>query len=310
MDCFDNFDPLTGDVPGFPFSELWTIVSEARILLAGLTVVEIRGIERNLDIQICDTKAELASSCLDEYVMQVIEQGSWELQHLPPGTQPTQQSVRHLLGNWPSGADEPEYLTEDDFSDVETLRTICSGGDLGALRSEHSYPVQCAAVLALMKVANSLDTMACPDEDLGTHEDGPIAARLLCAANDVIEAALALGYASELAAVAESLAEASEDFAERMQDRQQRFSKERARQAATARHQHLKPAIHFVQTEWLEHCKAYKFNKTDFARTYVELISNKYRDKRGDPLKVTIKTITDIWLAPSASKPTGVLALG
>lgn len=310
MDCFDNFDPLTGDVPGFPFVELWRIVSEARIFLAGLSVEDIRGIERSLDDLIYDTKAELAQYCLDDYVSQVIEAGSWELRYLPANTVPTQQSVRRLLENWPESADQPDYLTEDDFSDVEALRTAISSGQIGTLDSEHSYPVQCAAVLALMKSADCLRTMECPENELGIHEDGPIAARLLSAANEAIESALALGYANELAAVAESWAEAAEDLAETIEEKQRRFSKERARKAATARHEHLKPAMEFVRAEWQEHCEAYKFNKTDFARTYVELVRNKHRNRRGDPLQVTIKTITDVWLAPSASKPTGEPADG
>ena len=310
MDCFDNFDPLTGDVPSFPFYELWTVVSEARIFLAGLSGDGIREIERHLDDLIFDTKAECARTWLDDYVARVIEEGSWELHYLPAGTAPTQRSFRRLLENWPESADEPDYLKEDDLSDLEALRMAISMGGVGTLDSEHSYPVQCASVLALMKAAGCLDTMACPEDDLGTHEDGPIAARLLSAANDAIEAALAVGYASELAAVAESQAEAAEDLVETIEERQRQFSEDRARKAATARHQHLKPAIQFVRTEWDEHREAYNFNKTDFARTYVELVRNKYRDKRGDPLKVTIKTITDVWLAPSASKPAGMQATG
>lgn len=305
MDSFDKFDPLTGEVPGFPFAQLWTIVSEARIFLAGLSVNDIRNIERDLDILIFDTKCELANYCLDDHVVEVLETKSWELQHLPEGVSPTGQTVRHLLNNWPEGEDEPDYLKEDDFSDVEALRTIISGGGLGTLYSEHSYPVQCAAVLALMAAAECIATMACPDEDLGFHEDGPIAARLASAANDAIEAALALGYANELAALAESEAAAAADFAETNAERQRRFSQERARKAALARHEHLKPVIQFIRAEWDKHCEAYNLNKTDFARTYVGLIRDKFKDRRGDPLKVTIKTITEVWLAPSASKRAG-----
>lgn len=310
MDCFDNFDPLTGDVPSFPFFELWGVVSEARIFLASLSGDSIREIERYLDDLIVDTKAESARIWLDDCVARVIKEGSWELHYLPGGTAPTQQSFRRLLENWPENADEPDYLTEDDLTDLEALRMAISMGGVGTLDSEHSYPVQCASVLALMKAADCLRTMACPEDDLGIHEDGPIAARLLSAANDAIEAALALGYASELAAVAESRAEAAEDLVETIEERQRQFSEDRARKAATARHQHLKPAILFVRTEWDKHREAYNCNKTDFARTYVELVRSKYRDKRGDPLKVTIKTITDVWLAPSASKSTGMQATG
>lgn len=310
MDCFDKFDPLTGEVPGFPFAQLWSIVSEARILLAGMSVEEIRNIEQDLDILIFDTKWELASICLDDHIAEVLEKKSWELQHLPEGVLPTEQTVRSLLENWPEGKDEPDYLKEDDFSNVEALKAVIWAGGLGTLDSEHSYPVQCAAVLALMAAAECIATMACPDEDLGFHEDGPIAARLACAANDAIEAALALGYANELAALAESEAAAAADFAETVAESQRRFSEERARKAAKARHEHLKPAIQFIRAEWEEHRHAYNLNKTDFARTYVELVRDKYRDRRGDPLKVTIKTVTDVWLAPPASKQAGEPADG
>lgn len=310
MNCFDNFDPLTGDVPGFPFFELWSVVSEARILLAGLAGSEIRGIEADIDVAVTDAKADMAICCLNDYIETIIKEVSWELTYLPAGVSPTPESVRRLLENWPEGVDEPDYLTEDDFSDLEMLRMVISYGGMGNLESEHSYPVQCAAVLALMGAANCIETMSCREEDLGTHEDGPVAARLVSAANDAISAALALGYALELAAVAETEAEGAEDFAENILETQRRFSKERARNAALARHQSFKPAIAFVQSEWVKYRKAYNSNKTDFARTYVELVRKQYRDKRGDPLKVTIKTITDVWLSPAASKPAGELAAG
>ena len=313
MDCFDKFDPLTGDVPGYPFFDLYRIVGQARVFLEGLSVGDIRYIEMDLDITIFDTKRELARHYLDNYAAQVIEEGSWELGHLPADTAPTPQNVRCLLENWPLSADEIYCIEEDDFSDVEALRTAISWGGIGNIDSAYRYPIQCAAVLALMKAAECLDTMKCPEEDLGTSEDGPIAARLINAANSAIEAAQAIGYASEMAAVYEiedAAADAAADIEETNDEKQRRFSVERAKIAAAARHGHLKPAIEFVQAEWRKHCEAYKLNKTDFARTYVELVRDKHRNRRGDPLVVTIKTITDIWLAPAAGKPTGVLAAG
>jgi hypothetical protein len=85
-----------------------------------------------------------------------------------------------------------------------------------------------------MKVADCLNSLECPEEDLGTHEDGPIAARLLSAANNAIEAALALGYASELAASAERRSEANEEIMEEIEERQRRFSEDLKRKAAAA----------------------------------------------------------------------------
>ena len=82
-----------------------------------------------------------------------------------------------------------------------------------------------------MKVAECLDTLKCPEEDLGTSEDGPIAARLICAANFAIEAALAIGYADALAELAESRAESNENITDEIEGAQRRFSEDRARLA-------------------------------------------------------------------------------
>ena len=308
MDCFDKFDPLNGDVPSYPFFELSQIVAQARMYLDVLSVNDVRSIEQDLDSAIFDTKLGLAQHCLDDYVAQVIREESWELGYLPAGTAPTPQNVKLLLENWPVSADEIDYLKEDDFSDVEALRTVMSWGGLATADSSYTHSVQYAAVLALMKIADCVDTLKCPEEDLGTSEDGPVAARLINAANSAIEAALAIGYASELAAVIEIGVDTAEDLEETNEEKQRQFSVERAKKAAAARHKHLKPAVEFVRAEWKEHCETYKFNKTDFARNYVELVLNRYRDRRGDPLKVTIKTITEVWLSPSASKPTVVPA--
>lgn len=307
MDCFDNFAPLTGEVPSFPFFELWSIVSKARILLVGLSEDDIRRIERDLDVLIHDAKAGLASNCLDEHIAWVIKQESWELNYLPAGTTATQENVRQLFDNWPNGEEESDYLMEDDFSDLEALRMVVSAGGAVSLDCEHFYPVQCAAVLALMNVAECLSTMACPEEDLGTHEDGPIAARLVSAANSAIDAALALGFADELAAIAKTAAEVAGDLAETILSRQQQFNVERARNAATARHRYFKPALQFVQTEWVQNREAFKNNKTDFASVYVGRVRNEFLDRKGDPLKVSEKTIREVWLSdsPPASKRAG-----
>ena len=310
MDCFEKFNPLTGEVVGYPFIELYSVVCEARTLVDGLSVDDILSIERDLDTLLDDQKTVMAECCLDDYVNEVIETGSWERHYLPANTAVTQESIRKLLENWPKSLEPPFYLTEEDFSDIELMRAVIWTGAVGALDDEQPSPVQYVAVLALMKAAECFATLECPEEDLGICEDGPTAARLINAANYAIEAVQAIGYARELVAVAESESDAVEHLAETIEERQRRFSKERAQKAATARHEHLKPAIKFVRDEWYVHGEAYNFNKTDFARTYVELVRNRYCNRRGDPLQVTIKTITDVWLAPPASKPTGLLASG
>lgn len=269
MDCFDNFDPLTGDIPGYPFAELWGIVAEARFHLTGSSSDDIRDIERNLDNLIADAKAECAHIWLNDHVTKVIENGSWELDYLPNGTSATKQSVRYLLENWPDSAVEPDYLTEDDLSNVEALRMAVSMGDVGKLDFESSYPVKCAAVLALMNAADCLHSLGCSEDDLGTHEDGPIAARLLSAASYAIEAALALGYANELAAILESRLEAAEDLEETIEERQRRFIKDRAIKAATEKlrndpKQKAKLQVHFAWKQWQSRPNMYP-SKSAFA---------------------------------------------
>ena len=281
-------------MPSYPFPQLWQIIAQARIFLEGLSVDDIRSVEQDLDVAIFDTKTGLAEHCLDHHVEQVLKEGSWELGYQPADTDPTPQNVKRLLENWPADAVEVDYIKEDDYSDVEAPQTVVSWGGLGTVDSDYNYPVHCAAVLALMKAADCLDTLQCPEADLGTCEDGPVSARLINADNYAVEAAQAVGYASEIAEVIENEVEATENFEETNKEKYKQFSVARAKKAATVRHEHRKPAVEFVRSEWQKHQDAYNFNKTDFARTYVEPGRNRHRNRRGDPFKVTIKTITDV----------------
>ena len=71
------------------------------------------------------------------------------------------------------------------------------------------HPDKNAAVLTLMFVARCIETLECSEEDLGTCDEGPTAARLISAANEAIEAAAALGLTRKYRYVNEI----SEDFA-------------------------------------------------------------------------------------------------
>ncbi len=59
----------------------------------------------------------------------------------------------------------------------------------------------------------------------------------------------------------------------------------------------------FVVQEWQRKRNKFSNNKSKFARTYVVLIGNEFKDKKGDPLRVTERTIREEWLKdhPSAS---------
>ena len=52
MDCFDNFDPIEGNVPLYPFYGLFDVAWKARELLAGLSKQDILWIEHEVDWQI------------------------------------------------------------------------------------------------------------------------------------------------------------------------------------------------------------------------------------------------------------------
>lgn len=177
MDCFENFDPIDGDVPDYPFFELRKVAFEARELLGGLTKADIQSIERNVDHSI-----EAAGDLM----------------------------TRAAQRNDPT-LDLDDYDVSVTFTESELLEfSIQTGLAADEADSPSSSPVKYAAVLALMYIARCIETLECPEEDLGSCEDGPVAARLIGAANDAIEAATALGIArkykheDELAAGVES----------------------------------------------------------------------------------------------------------
>jgi hypothetical protein len=72
--------------------------------------------------------------------------------------------------------------------------------------------------------------------------------------------------------------------------------KARAKVAAAKRHESSNKARVFVKNEWDKHKTSYNNNKSAFARSYVALIANQFKDAKGDPLKITEDTIKEIWL--------------
>lgn len=60
--------------------------------------------------------------------------------------------------------------------------------------------------------------------------------------------------------------------------------KNSARVSAKASHEEDAEAKKWVQTEWSEHSAEHGDNKTEFARIYVRLIAQKFKNKKGDPL--------------------------
>jgi len=151
---FDDFDPLTGQPPGYPFSLLPSIVTRARALLPGRTRDQIINAAHIADWLI----DELIESTQSDIVRRVIERGSWELGYLPEAER-NEAGVRQLFENWPSEADDPapHYPTADNTSEIDALRE-CMG--TYALDDDSDFPKgresEYFAVLALWKIADAI----------------------------------------------------------------------------------------------------------------------------------------------------------
>lgn len=65
--------------------------------------------------------------------------------------------------------------------------------------------------------------------------------------------------------------------------------------ANEARHAYTEKAKDWVLQEWADHGAEYE-GKRDFAGVYVPLIAARFKDRKGDPLKVKAETIYQDWL--------------
>jgi hypothetical protein len=88
--------------------------------------------------------------------------------------------------------------------------------------------------------------------------------------------------------------------------------REQAMRGGFAKHRTLRLAREFIRSEWAKYRQEYLNNKSEFARDYASRISHEFVNAKGDPLKVTEKTIREVWLAdtPPASKPAGLPVAG
>ena len=269
MDCFDNFDPIEGNVPLYPFYGLFDVAWKARELLAGLSKQDNKWIEHEVDWQIEKARDLFAEAA--------------------------ERNQNRL--------DDDSDDFDEEISEIEAMSFAVDAG-LGTTNSDEPghCPIRCAAVLALMFVANCINTLNCPEEDLGTADEGPIGARLIPAANDAFNAALALGLALKY----ERHIEITNDLEIEMDERLADFNKDRARRAAMRKHGPTNQAKAFVTAEWARHRSAYNGNKSAFARDYVRRIHNEYH------VSITEKQMREVWLkdTPPASKPDGLPADG
>lgn len=273
MYCFDKFDPLEGDVPLYPFFGLFDVAWKARKFLKGLSKDQILWIEHDVDYQIervRDLFREVALEGIDSHNEPALEE--FEEQYEEP-SKVEALSFATDVGWGPTSPEEPG-----------------------------SCPAKCAAVLTLMLVADCVETLECPEEDLGFSDDGPVAARLISAANSAFDAALALGLALKYERDIQITNEMEVDMEQLVAD----LNSDRARRAAHRKHGPTNLAKAFVIAEWSKHKSAYSENKSAFARDYVRRVHNEYQ------VSITEKQMREVWLKDTlpASKPDGLPASG
>ena len=300
MSWFDDFDPLVGDVPDYPFKRLRATVWKARSHLRGLDMKQLRLIEHVVRDSLSEQRAIYVEEEMDSLVAGLMEHGGWELSFLKNPDEPSEHAIRYLLEHWPAEADDqPNLPSENDLSDVDALELAIEAflpASPPGMVSED--PVKCAAVLALMLVAECYSILGW-DKDVPPSVLIDVRLASLSAGADVaIEATRSVGLAEKLQKEASLRSALSTEQRAQLKSQAVRITRERAQYAAEKRHSNMKLAKLFVQAEWHEKAEAYKGNKSDFARTYVALILDQFQDTKGDPLQVTVKTIRDVWLSP------------
>ena len=83
--------------------------------------------------------------------------------------------------------------------------------------------------------------------------------------------------------------------------------KDQARRGALAKDKKASEVRRFVKSEWQLYKAQYNSNKSAFARDYAARLRNEFTDPKGEPFKITEKTIREVWLrnTPDAGNQAG-----
>lgn len=306
-----GFDPLSSDfyyrhVSGL-LKQLQGLAWSARGHIRAFSSEDLLLLEGYVEQSIGEQREAYVEQELDAYVAELLEHGGWELGYLRHPEEAGEREIRELLKNWPSEADDrPSLATESDLSEVDALE-LAIDASLPAVppfegKLQHlTDPAASAAVLALMLIADAL-------ESFEWHRAGPtqlrgdlIFAGYQAAAENAVHAALAIGLADRLRHEVKVREQLSMEQQEALRQQAKALARERARQSANRKHAPMKQAREWVYSEWLAKAAAFGGNKSDFARVYVGLIRQKFRDSKGDPLAVTDKQVRDVWLRTHAT---------
>lgn len=242
------------------------------------------------------------------YIEELLRKGGWELDYLPKDTTATKYEIENLLENWSENWPvRTNWPTRSNFDNLRALQDCLdfSGFDQQMLihfglmePEEHSF----FAVFALMIICEAVhsDTRT----KINNNWLEPTASQIKSMGQATIKAIEALAYAESLQLEQEIRKSIDLKQPEILEKELSRRTSERAAKAANKKHFANNKAKIWVCEEWELYREHYSGNKSDFSRIYAKRIFNEFTDLKGAPLKVTEKTIREVWLrnTPNASK--------
>jgi len=154
---FKNFDPVTGEVPDYPFSLMPVIAARSRRLLKGRTRDQIVSAAGTADWMI----GEYFRDTKEEYIGEALRRQLHPVWNMLPKDQRTEASLRQLLDSPSHGDDGPPNLpTRENTSELEALKESI---DWYLLDNDEDFPSARAfeffAVFALWQLADAFTSL-------------------------------------------------------------------------------------------------------------------------------------------------------
>jgi hypothetical protein len=312
MGYFDNLDAAPAFLDARPFASLNSIKWRARAILRGRSNEKIERTAGEVLVAISAFKEEETEREFDRYVANLHRAGGWELRYwegAESGHSPTLSDIYGLLENWPHWASErPNIPAEDDITDLEAFREILESDNFLPGSSDPIFlDHELFAVLALLRLED-VARLTWTDKKRAFIDPGltPWTKDALILAGSILAEAMEIICWAERAIASKKLAE--------MRDEQKKNIAEQARlderklaskHAVNTKNAPNRKAETFVRGEWLKNKAEYNNNKTSFARDYVPIVANKFKNNKGEPLKITEKQMREVWLSdtPPTRKP-------
>jgi hypothetical protein len=316
MGYFDNLNSTNVFRESKPFGALNSIKWRANAILRDRTKEEIEHAASQIESAISTFKEEEIEREIERHAYRLLRVGGWELQYLEDSShrhEPTLSEIYDLLQNWPRWApDKPDIPKEADISDFDALRELMDTDQYYVMGFNVILPPhELYAVLALLTIEGAA-RLTRVNEKRTEHgswiHPGPFPwdkDSIILAGNLIIEAMAIICWA-ERSVATEKLSE--------MRDEQKKNIVEQARlderKSASKHAINTKNAPHrraeeFVREEWSKNKAEYNNNKASFARDFVPIVANKFKNNKGDPLKITEKQMREVWLSdtPPTRKP-------